>query len=135
MTPTKPSDNGQQYLSRITLALMEDTGWYVGDYTHAPYLQWGRNAGCTFPTWTCSAYAANTSGESARVHARVLVLGVGEARYGIVWCRLQWEQLEKWAESGPVTAPNPTRTLSVNAQGSRCQSKPARCYWLCPSGP
>lgn len=35
---------------------------YVGNWTAAAYLDWGRNAGCNMPTQTCSAYQSNTAG-------------------------------------------------------------------------
>ncbi len=34
--------------SRITLALMEDTGWYLPNYELADELKWGRGLGCDF---------------------------------------------------------------------------------------
>ncbi|KAG8200700.1 hypothetical protein JTE90_022316 [Oedothorax gibbosus] len=39
--------------SRITLALMEDTGWYVPNYAMAQELKWGRNLGCDFAFKSC----------------------------------------------------------------------------------
>ena len=34
--------------SRITMALMEDTGWYLPNYDMADELKWGRDLGCDF---------------------------------------------------------------------------------------
>ena len=34
--------------SNITLALMHDSGWYVPNFEHAAYLEWGHLAGCDF---------------------------------------------------------------------------------------
>jgi hypothetical protein len=34
--------------SRITMALMEDTGWYLPNYDMADQLKWGRGLGCEF---------------------------------------------------------------------------------------
>jgi hypothetical protein len=48
MTPTKVADASYSRFSAISLALMEDTGWYVGNWSNAYYLDWGRNAGCAF---------------------------------------------------------------------------------------
>lgn len=39
--------------SRLTLALMEDTGWYSANYSMAQLLSWGRNLGCDFVTKSC----------------------------------------------------------------------------------
>lgn len=39
--------------SRITLALMEDSGWYKVDYDKAIPLTWGRNLGCDFAMKSC----------------------------------------------------------------------------------
>ncbi|XP_022336666.2 leishmanolysin-like peptidase [Crassostrea virginica] len=40
-------------VSRVTLALMEDTGWYQVNYNMAEELEWGRNLGCDFVFKSC----------------------------------------------------------------------------------
>lgn len=40
-------------LSPLTLALMEDTGWYVANYTMSRASPWGLAAGCSFVTDPC----------------------------------------------------------------------------------
>lgn len=40
-------------LSRITLALLEDTGWYVANYSQASDNFWGKNLGCNFARKSC----------------------------------------------------------------------------------
>jgi hypothetical protein len=40
-------------LSTLTLALMEDTGWYKANYTQASANPWGLNAGCDFVNGAC----------------------------------------------------------------------------------
>ncbi|XP_064643669.1 leishmanolysin-like peptidase [Lineus longissimus] len=40
-------------ISRITLALMEDSGWYKPNYDSAEPLSWGRNLGCGFVNNSC----------------------------------------------------------------------------------
>lgn len=40
-------------LSAITLALMEDTGWYKANYTQCRSSPWGLGAGCDFVTEPC----------------------------------------------------------------------------------
>lgn len=42
--------------SRLTLALMEDTGWYGVNYDMAEPLQWGKNLGCLFAKNSCAAW-------------------------------------------------------------------------------
>ncbi|XP_046600078.1 leishmanolysin-like peptidase isoform X1 [Neodiprion lecontei] len=42
--------------SRITLALMEDTGWYSANYSMAQELGWGRNLGCNFAMKSCKEW-------------------------------------------------------------------------------
>ena len=42
--------------SRITLALMEDTGWYKANYSMADELDWGRNQGCLFTKASCKTW-------------------------------------------------------------------------------
>ena len=45
--------------SRISLALMEDTGWYKANYEMAEPLDWGRNLGCLFVKNNCRAWIAD----------------------------------------------------------------------------
>ena len=33
-------------ISKITLALFEDSGWYMPDYSQAEDMWWGKNRGC-----------------------------------------------------------------------------------------
>ncbi|KAK5983805.1 Leishmanolysin, partial [Trichostrongylus colubriformis] len=40
-------------LSRLTLALFEDSGWYKVNYDKAESMPWGRNLGCTFAKQSC----------------------------------------------------------------------------------
>ncbi|XGW05986.1 hypothetical protein V3C99_016383 [Haemonchus contortus] len=40
-------------LSRLTLALFEDSGWYKVDYDKAEDMEWGKNLGCAFATKSC----------------------------------------------------------------------------------
>ena len=42
--------------SRITLALMEDSGWYVANYKMAESFDWGQSAGCLFAQNSCKAW-------------------------------------------------------------------------------
>ncbi|KAJ0184254.1 hypothetical protein K1T71_000677 [Dendrolimus kikuchii] len=42
--------------SRITFALMEDTGWYRADYSLATPLDWGLGLGCTFAMASCKQW-------------------------------------------------------------------------------
>ncbi|KAK0059365.1 leishmanolysin-like peptidase [Biomphalaria pfeifferi] len=39
--------------SRITFAMMEDTGWYKADYSKSGEYEWGRNLGCNFVQDSC----------------------------------------------------------------------------------
>uniref|UniRef100_A0A4X1TP97 Leishmanolysin-like peptidase n=1 Tax=Sus scrofa TaxID=9823 RepID=A0A4X1TP97_PIG len=47
------SHTQNRVLSRITLALMEDTGWYKANYSMAERLDWGRGMGCDFVRRSC----------------------------------------------------------------------------------
>uniref|UniRef100_A0A7I5EBF1 Leishmanolysin-like peptidase n=1 Tax=Haemonchus contortus TaxID=6289 RepID=A0A7I5EBF1_HAECO len=40
-------------MSRVTLALFEDSGWYKVNYDKAEDIMWGRDFGCTFATKSC----------------------------------------------------------------------------------
>ncbi|XP_053554020.1 leishmanolysin-like peptidase [Bombina bombina] len=47
------SHTQNRVFSRITLALMEDTGWYRANYRMAERLDWGRGKGCDFAMKSC----------------------------------------------------------------------------------
>ena len=46
-------DQWEAQYSRITLALLEDSGWYEVDYSQADRLDYGRGKGCAFLSNTC----------------------------------------------------------------------------------
>ena len=48
-------------LSKITMALMEDSGWYTPDYTKANFLPFGYQAGCDFMSETDPNYCSNAN--------------------------------------------------------------------------
>ncbi|CAK7347670.1 unnamed protein product [Dovyalis caffra] len=52
-------------VSKMTLALLEDSGWYQANYSMADCLDWGRNQGTDFVTSPCNlwkgAYHCNTT--------------------------------------------------------------------------
>ena len=43
-------------LSAITLGLLEDTGWYIPDYSVAEPFSWGKGEGCGFAQDTCDTF-------------------------------------------------------------------------------
>lgn len=43
-------------ISRVSLALLEDTGWYIPDYTHGSQLDWGHMQGCHFTDNSCLSW-------------------------------------------------------------------------------
>ena len=40
-------------ISNISLAVLEDTGWYQPDYSYSSKLVWGLNQGCQFAKSSC----------------------------------------------------------------------------------
>ncbi|KAB5568973.1 hypothetical protein DKX38_002766 [Salix brachista] len=43
-------------VSKMTLALLEDSGWYQANYSMADRLDWGRNQGTDFVTFPCNLW-------------------------------------------------------------------------------
>lgn len=41
-------------VSKMTLALLEDSGWYSANYSMADHLDWGHNQGTEFVTSPCN---------------------------------------------------------------------------------
>ncbi|KIY92810.1 zinc-metallopeptidase-like protein [Monoraphidium neglectum] len=58
MTAARPLDRQRAVMSRLTLAALEDSGWYQPDYSQAADLEWGAGAGCTFLLGSCQQFAA-----------------------------------------------------------------------------
>jgi leishmanolysin-like peptidase len=53
MTPLADNHYAGNRVSKFTLALFEDTGWYKANYSTADALQFGKNAGCDFLNEKC----------------------------------------------------------------------------------
>jgi leishmanolysin len=49
-----PSVVDNSVISKVTLGLLEDMGWYYPDYGIAETSLWGRNQGCQFPNGNCT---------------------------------------------------------------------------------
>ena len=45
---------GNFVLSRLSLAFLEDTGWYKVDYSTANSFEWGKDQGCGFLDAKCN---------------------------------------------------------------------------------
>lgn len=55
-------------ISRITLALMEDTGWYKANYSMAEEMSWGKNLGCDFVMKSCKDWMAQKAARGFSIH-------------------------------------------------------------------
>ncbi|KAK3085374.1 hypothetical protein FSP39_002374 [Pinctada imbricata] len=55
-------------ISRITLALLEDTGWYKADYSQADELEWGRRLGCPFVKKSCLEWMQDRKAKFGDTH-------------------------------------------------------------------
>lgn len=42
--------------SKLTLAILQDTGWYIPDYNRAEQLEWGKDLGCNFAKKSCKSW-------------------------------------------------------------------------------
>jgi len=49
----EPSESIVEYVTPITLALLEDTGWYVANFTQSRKSSFGLGAGCDFVNGPC----------------------------------------------------------------------------------
>ncbi|CAG9855098.1 unnamed protein product [Phyllotreta striolata] len=55
-------------ISRITLALLEDTGWYIANYSMAEDMSWGKNLGCDFVLKSCKEWITNKAARGSSIH-------------------------------------------------------------------
>ncbi|XP_065219578.1 leishmanolysin-like peptidase [Planococcus citri] len=54
--------------SRLTLALMEDTGWYKANYSMAQDLSWGKGLGCDFVMKSCKHWMDMKRAKGMSIH-------------------------------------------------------------------
>ncbi|KAL7730250.1 hypothetical protein ACLKA6_016516 [Drosophila palustris] len=54
--------------SRITLALMEDSGWYRANYSMASPLTWGKGLGCSFAMRSCKDWIQMNHDRGRSIH-------------------------------------------------------------------
>lgn len=55
-------------ISRITLALMEDTGWYKANYSNAGDYEWGKGLGCEFVEKSCYHWISTRLGRNLSIY-------------------------------------------------------------------
>lgn len=55
-------------ISRVTLALMEDTGWYKANYSMAEPLTWGKGLGCDFVMKSCKEWISTKADRGMSIH-------------------------------------------------------------------
>ncbi|KAK5639681.1 hypothetical protein RI129_012173 [Pyrocoelia pectoralis] len=55
-------------ISRISLALMEDTGWYRANYDMAGSMVWGKGLGCDFVMKSCKEWISSKSARGLSIH-------------------------------------------------------------------
>ncbi|GJQ82822.1 hypothetical protein Trydic_g13524 [Trypoxylus dichotomus] len=55
-------------ISNVTLALMEDTGWYRPNYNMAEAMTWGKNLGCDFVMKSCKEWMSTKKAEGLSIH-------------------------------------------------------------------
>lgn len=48
-----PAPGGGPAYSKLTLALLQDSGWYMPNYENAEELKWGKGLGCAFINSRC----------------------------------------------------------------------------------
>ncbi|XP_073502232.1 leishmanolysin-like peptidase [Phyllobates terribilis] len=90
------SHTQNRVFSRITLALMEDTGWYRADYSMAQRLDWGRGKGCDFVMKSCKSWIDQQSREKQNVspfcdtlRSNPLKLSCRQDQRAVAVCNLQ----------------------------------------------
>lgn len=82
--------------SRITLAVLQDTGWYVANFSRAESLEWGRDLGCDFAKKSCKSWIDERRKNHAsirpfcdRVKGDLLQIGCTEDRTSKAVCNMK----------------------------------------------
>ncbi|CAL1581683.1 unnamed protein product [Knipowitschia caucasica] len=90
------SHTQNRVFSRLTLALMEDSGWYKANYSLAQSLDWGRGLGCDFVMKSCKFWMDNQSHRTlsvgpfcSTVRASPLQLTCRQDQLAVAVCNLQ----------------------------------------------
>ncbi|OCT63246.1 leishmanolysin-like peptidase [Xenopus laevis] len=90
------SHTQNRVFSRITLALMEDTGWYRANYSMAERLDWGRGKGCDFAMKSCKYWIDKLKKENQNlspfcdtVRSNPLQLTCRQDQKAVAICNLQ----------------------------------------------
>ncbi|KAE8581715.1 hypothetical protein XENTR_v10024914 [Xenopus tropicalis] len=90
------SHTQNRVFSRITLALMEDTGWYRANYSMAERLDWGRGQGCDFAMKSCKFWIDKLKRKNQRlspfcdtVRSNPLQLTCRQDQKAVAICNLQ----------------------------------------------
>ncbi|XP_077305874.1 leishmanolysin-like peptidase [Lithobates pipiens] len=90
------SHTQNRVFSRITLALMEDTGWYRANYSMAQRLDWGRGKGCDFVMKSCKFWIDQQSQRNRSVspfchtiRSNPLKLACRQDQRAVAICNLQ----------------------------------------------
>ncbi|XP_052065057.1 leishmanolysin-like peptidase [Mytilus californianus] len=83
-------------ISRITLALMEDTGWYRANYFGEQHLDWGKGLGCDFVKKSCLDWIHTQRARHGDIHPfcdtvrqGVLKTECTRNRNAVAFCNLQ----------------------------------------------
>ena len=58
-----PTPYGQAIFSNVTLGILEDMGYYTGNWQRAGLLAWASGAGCQFASSNCSELLAAGAGQ------------------------------------------------------------------------
>ncbi|XP_077392412.1 leishmanolysin-like peptidase isoform X3 [Festucalex cinctus] len=95
------SHTQSRVFSRMTLAIMEDTGWYRANYSLAQTLNWGRGLGCDFVMKSCKFWMDRQRQRKHavmpycdRVRASPLHLMCRQDQLAVAVCNLQKYPLE-----------------------------------------
>lgn len=83
--------------SRMTFALLEDTGWYNVNYSLADPLVWGRNAGCRFALGSCLEWiqTQNTAGQTIAPFCNYLLTNTPSVADPILGCTFDRESISR----------------------------------------
>ncbi|CAI7994046.1 Leishmanolysin-like peptidase [Geodia barretti] len=103
-------------LSRLTLALLHDSGWYTPDYSYGASLHWGRGQGCGFLDGSCYKWVWPTETK------------YGEDTSVVPFCRHQQDSAESCVNGRravgvcsirnyPARLPRPFRYFSTRRRG------------------
>lgn len=119
------SHTQNRVFSRLTLAIMEDSGWYRANYSLAQRLDWGRGLGCDFVMKSCKFWMDQQHQRSPPPPHCCCAAFAGHVTVCVVTGGVLRPRTA--TPSAPRRCSSPAATISWPSPSVTCRGSPSRC--------